>query len=106
MNVSKLITVLVAPLCVCTGAMAQGAGGANPADAPVSRAEVLADLQIWRESGLAAEQQTGDRDPELFSDHYRAAEARYADMHASPSFAALVDRIARKRGEKVDIASQ
>ena len=98
MNVSKLIALLVVPLCVGSAALAQ-----EDSPAGLSRAEVLADLQIWRDSGMAAVH--AGEDPAWFNRGYDAAAARYAAMRASPEFAALVDRIAQQRGEKVKIAS-
>jgi hypothetical protein len=98
MNVSKLIALLVVPLCVGSAALAQ-----EDSPAGLSRAEVLADLQIWRDSGMAAVH--AGEDPAWFNRGYDAAAARYAAMRASPAFAALVDRIAQQRGEKVKIAS-
>lgn len=110
MKFLKSLSLIVVPLCVCTAALAQDVGGASPADAPapassVSRAEVLADLQIWRESGMA-ELQAGESGPDVYSARYRSAEARYATMRAGPAFAALVGRIARERGEKLLIAAK
>lgn len=110
MNFSKSLSLIFVPLCVCTAALAQDVGGASPADAPaptstMSRAEVLADLQVWRESGLA-ELQAGESGPDVYSARYRSAEARYAAMRAAPAFAALVDRIARERGERLQIAAK
>lgn len=63
-----------------------------------TRAEVLADLQVWRASGLA----TLDVDPSqapFTSRAYLSARARYDQMRASPDFAALVRDIAIRRGE-------
>ena len=65
----------------------------------LSRAEVLADLQVWQASGLAALQH-GDR-PDVFSAEYQRASALYAALRKSPHFAVLVQSIATKRGEVV-----
>ena len=106
MNVSTLIAVLALPLCVSSAALAtevSGAGNPNAlaAEAPVSRAEVLADLQIWRESGMAA---LSDGEEGLAdTPAYNAASARYAALRSAPSFAALVMRIAQRRGETVTV---
>lgn len=54
----------------------------------LSRAEVLADLQIWRRSGLAELAQL--EVPPLSTREYREAAARYDAMRRSPEFAALV----------------
>ena len=66
----------------------------------LSRAEVLADLEIWRRSGLA-DLQRGEASPNTFSPQYREAHARYLAMRSSPEFAARVQSIARERGEIV-----
>jgi hypothetical protein len=65
----------------------------------LSRAEVLADLEAWKASGLA-ELQHGYT-PEVFTSQYRRAEARYAALRQSPQFAEQVRSIAAKRGEVV-----
>lgn len=65
----------------------------------LSRAEVLADTQIWRESGLAALDR-GEASYHVFSPNYELARARYMAMRSSPSFAVLVQTIAVERGER------
>jgi hypothetical protein len=65
----------------------------------LSRAEVLADIQIWRESGLA-ELQHSDM-PDVYSAEYQRASAKYQALRKSPRFAELVQSIAAKRGEVV-----
>jgi hypothetical protein len=65
----------------------------------LSRAEVLADIQIWRESGLA-ELQHADM-PDVYSAQYQRASAKYAALRKSPYFATLVQSIAAKRGDVV-----
>jgi len=64
----------------------------------LTRSEVLADLQIWRESGLASMELDPTRMP-FSSPAHKAARARYEQMRASPEFAALVQAIADRRGE-------
>jgi len=108
MNASKLVSILVVPLCVATAALAADGGSASESNAavaaaPLSRAEVLADLQVWRESGLA--ELYGGEDPALFHPRYDACMARYLAMRASPAFATLVQRIAQDRGETLLIAA-
>lgn len=68
-----------------------------------TRAEVIADLEVYRKSGLA-ELESRDS-PDFFSADYQAAQARYQAMRASPEFAALVSKIAKARGETVATAS-
>lgn len=64
-----------------------------------SRAEVLAELEIYRRSGLAELERIEGTD--YFGHPYRVASARYAAMRASPEFASLVLAIAERRGEPV-----
>lgn len=82
----------------------------SPSDAPMalstaSRAEVLADLQIWQRSGMAALQQ-GEAGPQVFDAPYRSALAAYTAMRESPTFALLVRRIAAEIGERTEVAAQ
>jgi len=69
-----------------------------------TRAEVIADTQIWRESGLAAVQSS--ESPNFMSHDYQQAQQRYERMHASPQFDALVEQIARERGESFRAAKR
>ena len=64
---------------------------------PRSRAEVIADLEIYRRSGLAALDSSDS--PDAFSSAYAAAQARYQAMRAAPAFRQRVARIAHERGE-------
>lgn len=109
MNCSKIFTLLIAPLCIWTAAVAQDSGGANPLDpaipAPVlTRAEVLADLQIWRDSGAAANHRENEGGTDFSDPVVVAAEGRYDTMRASPMFAALVSQFAEQDGQSVQIA--
>jgi len=65
----------------------------------LTRAEVLADLQIYRESGLDDLDRGEAVDPS--SAAHARAEAKYAQLRASPYYATLVQRIASRRGEAV-----
>jgi hypothetical protein len=65
----------------------------------LSRAEVQADLQVWKESGLA-ELQNGYTTAVL-SPQYQRALARYTALRKSPRFDMLVLFNAAKRGEAV-----
>jgi len=66
----------------------------------LTRAEVLADLQIYRESGLA---QAARIDEHLGGDSAEvlAARQRYAQLRNSERYAALVAQIAQQTGEPV-----
>ncbi|MEO8279363.1 MAG: hypothetical protein ABI564_06690 [Ideonella sp.] len=109
MNCSKIITLLIAPLCVLSAAVAQETGGPVPPDpaipAPLlTRVEVLADLQIWRESGAAAIHRENEGGTDFTDPVVLAAEGRYQTMHASPGYAMLVSQIAEREGESLLIA--
>lgn len=73
--------------------------------ASLSRAEVLADLQIWREAGLHTFGQ-GEASADTSSVAYRRAVEQYAALRSSPTFAALVQRIAAERGEAALVAQR
>ncbi|MBA2723333.1 MAG: DUF4148 domain-containing protein [Methylibium sp.] len=103
----------LALLLSATLAAACSAAQANDDGTPVesfdytvskTRAEVIADTQIWRESGLAAVQSS--ESPNFMSHDYQQAQQRYERMHASPQFDALVERIARERGESFRAATR
>jgi len=59
-----------------------------------SRAEVLADLQIWRESGLAALEGVGEGKYTQTDPQWYAAQARYEQLRSSPHYAELVQKFA------------
>ncbi|MDO9074565.1 MAG: hypothetical protein Q7U73_14985 [Rubrivivax sp.] len=100
MMVSKLTSVLGTLLVAGSTTLAVAAeGDGAAAERPLSRAEVLADLQIWRESGLEALQE--GEESAVYTPRHDAALARYAALRASPAFGALVQRIAQQRGERV-----
>jgi hypothetical protein len=69
---------------------------------PRSRAEVLAELEIYRRSGLAELERGEHTNP--FSHAHRVASARYAAMRSSTEFTSLVQAIAQHRGESVGFA--
>ncbi|HEY1397096.1 DUF4148 domain-containing protein [Roseateles sp.] len=96
MNAKTLIaSALIALSTAAVPAFAQSYSHLDPiTQSQKTRAEVLADLAIYRESGLAAVDRTEDSSLELTQ---RAkAEARYAELKASPKYAALVQRFAAK----------
>lgn len=65
----------------------------------LTRAEVLADLQIYRESGLAEFDRGESHDTTTAA--YAGAQAKYAQLRASSHYATLVQHIAARRGEAV-----
>jgi hypothetical protein len=96
-------------LLLCSALLSLGMNIAQADEAPalpsISRAEVLADLEIWRESGAASAQGNGESaDPEAPA--FRQAIARYHTLRAAPDFAVRVERIARQRGERAVLAKQ
>jgi hypothetical protein len=106
MNASKTVSLIcsaVLAIGLCSASAAEEASNAPAAE--VSRAEVLADLVIWRESGLA-QAQSGESASDPVSPNYVAALSRYQALRAAPQFAQLVQRIANERGEKAQIAAQ
>lgn len=110
MSVTKLIASILIPVFGIGTAFADGAGGSSPSETIVpasglSRAEVLAELKVWQDAGLAAEQ-WGEAGPEVFAARYQQAEARYQAMRLAQAFAALVARIERARGERADLAAR
>ncbi|MFT3955559.1 MAG: hypothetical protein QM722_14560 [Piscinibacter sp.] len=78
--------------------------GAPIARSSLPRSEVLAELEIWRDSGLAALERGEASDTSGPS--YRAALARYQALRDAPAFADQVARIARRLGETQLIAQQ
>lgn len=78
--------------------------GAPAAFSSLARSEIIADLEVWRSSGLAAAER-GDA-VDTFGARYLAALARYRAMRDSPAFADQVARIARERGEQQLIAGR
>lgn len=75
----------------------------RPFTSTVSRAEVNADLQIYRESGLA--QLEGGESVPFNSPEYAAAQAKYAELRSSPYFASLVQRFAGQGTERQNLAA-
>lgn len=67
----------------------------------LTRSVVIADFEIWRESGLAWLDQ-GEGNSNLFSAAREKAQARYEQARSSPEFVARVQEIARRRGERAE----
>ena len=90
MNAKTLIaSALIALSTAAVPAFAQSYSHLDPiTPSQKSRAEVLADLAIYRESGLAAVDRTEDF--ALNAGQRAQAEARYAALKASPKYAELV----------------
>ena len=94
MRIKQLIAITAAMLG--TGAVVAQEATPGPwasdtqpaATASRSRAEVQADLEIWKLSGLA-DLELRDS-PDVFSERFREASERYAALRDSPQFAARV----------------
>lgn len=87
MNTQTFIAAAI--LASLTIAAAPARAADTPEPAPVSRAVVLAELQIYRESGLASASQS-----ELAGNvkELATAQAKSAQLRRSPYFAALVNK--------------
>lgn len=103
---NRAVLQLLCAAAVAVGAQAQAqsfvmdpeSGYSVSTQSTVSRAEVLADLKVYQESGLAAAErsaaETGQETPAL-----RAARERYAALRHGERYAALVAEYAARRGE-------
>lgn len=67
----------------------------------VSRAEVLAELKVYQESGLAAAERVADEAGAWNGPALQAARERYAALRHGERYAALVAQYAARRGETV-----
>lgn len=86
-------SVVFASVAAISGqAMANDNPHLQPVNTPsqVSRAEVLADLQIYRESGLQAVEQSETYGYDVA--RRQQAQAKYAELRRSPYYATLVKR--------------
>jgi hypothetical protein len=106
MNATKLSFVSLTIALASGLFLAQNVHAQNDVDAAlVSRAQVLAELHIWRQSGLA-DVQSGESASDPTRNEYIAALARYHGMRSSPEFTQLVARIERQRAESRQVAKQ
>jgi len=108
MSSKTLIAALFASLTVVAGQSHAADNpdaatrAAQPQVSTLTRAEVLADLQIYRESGLALAEL-----PEnigIDNDRKAKAQARYAQLRNSPYYATLVKRY-RDGENRVEVAA-
>jgi hypothetical protein len=72
----------------------------------VSRAEVLADLKIYQESGLAAAERVAQETGQPNDAALRTARERYAALRQGERYAALVAEYGARRGETVRPAAK
>lgn len=78
----------VAGCGISTGEVASTPSGGTPA---LSRAEVRADLTLWRQSGMHKFYQ-GRQRPDVFSARYQASHAKYIQLKNGPEYAEEVRR--------------
>ena len=101
---TKLIIALLTTGLAAGAAVAHDiddGAGAGAGGRPLTRAEVIADLEIYVQSGLRdLDMQDGSR---FGGPDEAAARARYEALRRAPAFAARVQEIARQRGEAVVI---
>jgi hypothetical protein len=103
MNPLKTTTLIAAASIAAFATLAQAnEGSAAPAERPLTRAEVIADMQVWNESGAAGTLKYRDDARHL---EFLAAFAKYQQMRAAPEFAQRVAAVAREIGERVDTAA-
>jgi hypothetical protein len=106
----KMASVLTVATLAVSAACAQVQFNV-PSNLPIAtptltRAEVTADLLIWRASGLHELNRPGDRSVDMYTLEYARATARYHYMHASPQFAVLVNQISQGGSTRALVASR
>jgi hypothetical protein len=95
MNAKNVVVAALLAVGASQAVLAQTPCAVEPAR-ELTRAEVLADLQIYQESGLA---ELDHPDAENWrSSAYRGAFARYAKLRNSPRFEQLAQQITAARG--------
>jgi hypothetical protein len=106
----KMAFVLMAATLAASAASAQVQfnvpSNLSIAKSTLTRAEVTADLLIWRASGLYDLHSPGQRSVDTGTPEYAKATAKYTYMRASPQFAVLVDQISRGVSARAMVASR
>ncbi|MFW7342368.1 DUF4148 domain-containing protein [Pollutimonas sp. H1-120] len=74
-----------------TGTQVARAGVADVYGEPKTRAEVRADLELWKQAGLD-EFSSGEATPDTFSREYKAAYAEYIRLRSGPEYQQEVER--------------
>lgn len=75
----------------------------EPVESTLTRAEVIADLHMWRLAGLQ-ELNRGEHSPDTNSYAYRRAYATYVHLRSSTQFAALVQQLQQNPNASVAAA--
>ena len=95
-------------LVLSTSALAQGPAGGNPKPMPrrsgrrhgvragrcvgaLTRAQVLADLAVWKKSGMS-DLYRGNQEPDVYSAKYRKRYAEYLRLSNGPEYQAALRR--------------
>jgi Domain of unknown function (DUF4148) len=102
MNPLKTTALVAAAAIAAFGTLARADDAAPATERPLTRAEVIADMQVWNEAGVPGMLQ--HRDGPQHRD-FLAAFAKYEQMRAAPEFAQRVAAIARERGERLEVAT-
>lgn len=102
MKTSIIAACLAALAWQCQGGLAMAADDPPPQPAP--RSEILADLALWRASGMEA--LTTIDEPPGVCEARLAAEARYLQSRHGPEFGRVAARLARQLGEATDLAAK
>ena len=63
-----------------------------------SRAEVIADLQLWQRAGVAAD--GGELSPDYYAPGYQLRLAEYQSLRDGPVYTELVRQIVSRTGER------
>jgi hypothetical protein len=106
----KMASLLIAATLAASAAYAQVQFNV-PSNLPIAkstltRAEVTADLLIWRASGLYDLHNQGEHSVDTNTREYAQVMARYSYMRASPQFAELVSQVNRGVSTRVMLASR
>lgn len=94
--VGKYVVALVS-LAAAGTVLAQDSTAVAPTTSKLTRAEVIADLSLWKRAGLQAYQ--GGESHDTFSPAYERSLAEYQRLRNGPEYLAEVRRIANERGE-------
>lgn len=90
----KTALVLVLAAGVSGTALAQQAPSTaltSPYGVPLTRAEVLADLALWKRAGVDRFWR-GEATPDIYSPEYKAAFSEYVRLRSGPDYQAEVQR--------------
>ena len=67
------------------------ASAPGDASAPLTRAQVLADLAVWKKSGMS-DLYRGNQEPDVYSAKYRKRYAEYLRLSNGPEYQAALPR--------------